>query len=262
MREETLSVEFAPWERVRREAAEKGVPMVEHETALVAEGVLPLRLERFAPTVGAEGVKRLMAARVGVFGCGAIGGAAAEVLARCGVARFSLLDRDRFEETNLNRQIGALVDTLGRSKVDVLAARLAVVNPAASVIRHEVRFDEGNAGRFFRDIDVAVDAFDNFRARRLLHETALEKGVFLVSAQVAGFCGMVGVVCDGRDPFEPLWRGVSRGAESVAGISAAAAMAAGVFAAQLVLNRLLRAETHERVLFFDLETFDFRWIRT
>ncbi|MCC8986732.1 MAG: tRNA threonylcarbamoyladenosine dehydratase [Candidatus Contendobacter sp.] len=80
--------------------------------------------------IGAAGLARLQAARVLVAGLGGVGGHAAEALGRAGIGRLTLLDHDVVSLSNLNRQLLALHSTLGRSKVEVMAARLRDINPA------------------------------------------------------------------------------------------------------------------------------------
>ena len=100
---------------------------------------------RTAQVLGQEGVEKLHAAHVIVFGLGGVGGYAAEALARAGVGRLTLVDDDRVAESNLNRQILALTGTVGRPKAEVAAERIRQINPAARVVCDEQRLRPGKS---------------------------------------------------------------------------------------------------------------------
>ena len=88
--------------------------------------------------VGREAVERLSRRRVAVFGLGGVGGHAAEALARAGVGEIDLVDADRVSLSNLNRQLIATLETVGRLKVEVMAERIAQVNPFCKVRCHSL----------------------------------------------------------------------------------------------------------------------------
>lgn len=85
---------------------------------------------------GSEATQKLQKAHVAVFGIGGVGGFVVEALARSGVGNFDLIDNDTVALTNLNRQIIALHDTIGRPKVEVMAERIHAINPEAKVNIH------------------------------------------------------------------------------------------------------------------------------
>ena len=87
------------------------------------------QIERTAMLLGSGGVARLGKARVAVFGLGGVGGHAAEALVRSGVGAIDLIDRDRVALSNLNRQLIATRETVGRLKTEVMAERLLAINP-------------------------------------------------------------------------------------------------------------------------------------
>jgi len=91
----------------------------------------PVMFQRQMGYLGAEEQQRLAQASVAVLGLGGVGGVCAELLVRAGVGHLLLGDGDRFEPTNLNRQIGATGETMGQAKEAVTAARLALINPQA-----------------------------------------------------------------------------------------------------------------------------------
>ncbi|MFP4446416.1 MAG: HesA/MoeB/ThiF family protein, partial [Desulfosudaceae bacterium] len=103
-----------------------------YETALQA-GIWPLRYLRHADTLSCAEQLRLARSGVAVIGAGGLGAAVVMLLARLGIGRLTVADPDVFEETNLNRQLPAARDTLGRGKAEAVQAMAADVNPAIAV---------------------------------------------------------------------------------------------------------------------------------
>lgn len=106
--------------------------------------------------------ERLRHKRIAIAGMGGVGGFHLLTLARLGVARFSIADLDQFELANFNRQAGAVMSTLGRPKVDVLAEMARDINPACELDVFRDGVHEGNLSRFFADVDLYVDGLDAF----------------------------------------------------------------------------------------------------
>lgn len=144
------------------------------------------RFDRAARLVGEAGLHALHRARVLVFGVGGVGSFAAEALARTGVGALTLIDFDHICVTNANRQLHTLRGTIGLRKVDVMAERLRLVNPAA-VIEPLARFyapdasDELLSGK----VDFVVDAIDNLAAKAHLVASCLARGLPIVSSMGA-----------------------------------------------------------------------------
>ena len=144
------------------------------------------RFDRTARLLGDAGVARLAASTVTVIGCGGVGAFAAEALARSGVGRLILVDYDRICVTNVNRQLHAMKGTLGKLKVEVMAARLRLIAPDAEIIaRPEFFGPETSARLLVPEPDVIVDAIDNMAAKVHLIATCLRDKLRLVSAMGA-----------------------------------------------------------------------------
>ncbi len=142
---------------------------------------------RTAMQLGEEAVARLAAARVAVFGIGGVGGYAVEALARSGVGALDLIDDDRVAVSNLNRQIIATHDTVGQYKVDAAAARIAAINPAATVTTHRTFYLPDTAAGFdLTAYDYIIDAIDTVTGKLALAEGASAAGVPLISCMGAG----------------------------------------------------------------------------
>lgn len=137
--------------------------------------------------LGADAVRHLGECRVAVFGCGGVGGYVIEALARSGVGSLDLVDKDVFDITNLNRQILATHDTIGRSKVQVAAERVRSINPACQVNIHKCFYLPETRERFdFSAYDYVVDAVDTVAAKLDLISAAHDAGTPIVSSMGAG----------------------------------------------------------------------------
>lgn len=137
--------------------------------------------------LGAEAMRKLAQSRVAVFGVGGVGGYVVEALARSGVGALELFDDDAVSLTNLNRQIIATRDTLGRAKVEVMAERVRSIAPECAVVPHRLFYspetaDEVDLSRF----DYVVDAVDTVAAKLELAARATALGVPILSAMGAG----------------------------------------------------------------------------
>ena len=144
-------------------------------------------MDQFARTqllLHREGIERLHAARVAVFGVGGVGGYTAEALVRSGVGAIDLYDNDTVSLTNLNRQIIALHSTLGQYKVDVMAARARDINPEIKVGAFRMFYMPENADTVdLSRYDYVIDAIDTVTAK-------LELIVRCTALQVPILCAM------------------------------------------------------------------------
>ena len=137
--------------------------------------------------LGEDAMDRLARARVAVFGLGGVGGYVCEALARSGVGHLELTDADRVAPSNLNRQIIATVDTVGRLKTEVMAERIRSISPGAEIVPHETFVLPENVNSFpFETYDYVVDAVDTVAAKLALIQRARDTGVRLISAMGAG----------------------------------------------------------------------------
>ena len=136
--------------------------------------------------VGDCAVERAAAAHVAVYGLGGVGSYVCEALARGGVGRLTLLDGDRVEPSNLNRQLVALESTIGLPKVEVAASRAKDINSAAKVVPvHAFLTRENVSAHIPEGLDCAVDAIDDVDAKVALLKELRARGVFTVSCMGA-----------------------------------------------------------------------------
>ena len=182
-------------------------------------------LERYArhivlPEIGGAGQAALKAARVLVVGAGGIGSPAIQYLAAAGVGQITIVDDDRVDLSNLQRQTIFGTADAGRSKAITALARAEALNPHIEVLAWQVRLDSGNVDEYVRGNDVILDGTDNFDTRLLVADAALRHRVPLVSAAVGRFEGQLGVF-RGWEADKPCYRCFVGADPETAGINCA-----------------------------------------
>lgn len=140
---------------------------------------------------GEAAYRRLRSAHAVIVGVGGVGSWAAEALARCGVARLSLIDLDHVAESNIQRQVQALGSTLGMAKVQALRERIADIHPGCGVDTVEAFVEEGSWPALLEPVqaqsaDVFIDACDDGRAKRVMAQWAVQAHRLLVVCGAAG----------------------------------------------------------------------------
>lgn len=137
--------------------------------------------------LGSAAMERLARAHVIIFGIGGVGSYVAEGLARAGVGALTLVDSDTVGESNLNRQLCALHSTIGQYKSDVMARRILDIHPDCRVISIPELYNEERKERFFsQPYDYVVDAIDLVSCKLSLIQTALARGIPIISAMGTG----------------------------------------------------------------------------
>ena len=145
------------------------------------------QLSRTEMLIGSDGLEKLKNARVAVFGIGGVGGYVVEALARSGVGAFDLIDSDTVALSNLNRQIIATRDTMGKYKTEVMRDRIHSICPDTEVNVHNCFYLPDTIDQFdFRKYDYVVDAVDTVTAKIDLIMSAKEAGVPVISSMGAG----------------------------------------------------------------------------
>ena len=137
--------------------------------------------------LGEEGIRKLNKAAVAVFGIGGVGGFTVEALARSGIGHLVLVDADEVSESNINRQIIATHQTVGRPKVEVMKERIAQINPEAVVETYQTFFLPENADQFdFASYDYVVDAIDTVTGKIELVLQGQKEATPVISSMGAG----------------------------------------------------------------------------
>ena len=148
---------------------------------------LPPQFERTRILLDTDEQSRLARAHVLVAGLGGVGSYCAEALARAGVGRLTIIDHDVVSASNINRQLPALLSTVGQSKADLMAARIRDINPACelTVIR-EFLVPETVADIVPADVDYVIDCIDSLNCKVALVATSFERGLNVASSMGAG----------------------------------------------------------------------------
>ena len=141
--------------------------------------------------VGGVGQSRLIAARVLVVGAGGLGAPLLQYLAAAGVGTLGVVDPDRVDLSNLQRQVIHRTADIGRPKVESARLALAEINPEVAVEVHAERLDAGNAERLVGGYDIVADGSDNFATRFLLNDVCYRLKKTLVAAAILRFDGQI-----------------------------------------------------------------------
>ena len=154
------------------------------------------------PEVSADGQRRIKAARVLCIGAGGLGSPAALYLAAAGIGTLGLVDADRVDASNLQRQILYGIDDVGKSKLETARARLRQLNPDVKIVLHEARLTSANATEIIADYDVVIDGSDNFPTRYLSNDVCvfarkpnIYGSVFRFEGQASVFAPHLGGPC-------------------------------------------------------------------
>ena len=146
--------------------------------------------EKFSRTemlIGNEGTEKLNKSKVAVFGLGGVGSFVCEGLARSGVGNFILIDYDRIDESNINRQLIATVNTIGRYKADLMKERILEINPDANIEVHkEFYMADSKSDIITPDLSYVVDCVDTIMAKIAIICTCNEINVPVISSMGTG----------------------------------------------------------------------------
>lgn len=133
-------------------------------------------------------IDNLKTKKVLIVGVGGVGGYAVEALARCGIGSITIVDYDKVDISNINRQIIALHSTIGLSKVDVLKKRILDINPNCLVETFNCFYDEKTTDLIFnKDYDYILDCCDSLKSKELLIREAIKRNIKIISSMGAGF---------------------------------------------------------------------------
>lgn len=169
------------------------------------------QLRRYArnislPGVGREGQEKLLVARVLVIGAGGLGAPVLAYLAAGGVGHIGIVEDDRVELSNLQRQILFETGDTGRFKAEAARDRISELNPETSLTLYRQRLDGANAASLVREYDIVVDTSDNFATRFAVNAACLAEQKPLVSGAVRAFEGQLAVFKPYLGGGQPCYR--------------------------------------------------------
>ena len=144
------------------------------------------QFSRNIPLFGEESYNKIITKKIAVVGIGGVGSYAVEALARTGVGSLIIIDDDKIDITNINRQIWALNSTIGKYKVDVARERLLDINPELKIEVHNNRLTAESVEKIItRDVDFVIDAIDSINDKVSLIEFCLKKNIPVISCMGA-----------------------------------------------------------------------------
>lgn len=150
--------------------------------------------------IGPEGQAKLLSSKVLVIGAGGLGSPAAFYLAAAGVGTLGIVDSDRVELNNLQRQILHTEEAIGSLKVDSAERRLQTLNSEIQIKKYPFRLSAQNASEIIRDYDIVVNAPDNFKTRYEVNAACVALGKPNVYGAVSGYEGQASVFVPGKSP--------------------------------------------------------------
>lgn len=178
----------------------QGLPVVADGDALDADARERYDRHLRLPEIGADGQRRLLSSRVLLVGAGGLGSPAAMYLAAAGVGTLALVDDDRVERSNLQRQILHVDAAVGQAKTRSAGERLTALNPAIAIETVQARLDADNVEAILDGYDLVIDGADNFPTRYLINDACLRSGTPWVYGAVQGFRGQASLFAPGQGP--------------------------------------------------------------
>ena len=242
-------------------AKECGCKIYDVYVNALKEGICPYRYLRNRETISLKEQLRLAESRVAVIGAGGLGGQVILLLARIGIGHLVVVDRDVFEETNLNRQALCNKNSLGKSKAKEALVSVEAVNPGIKVSAYPVKLDSSNASEMLAGSEVIVDALDNVSDRFVLEDACKKLGIPLIHGALAGFEGQVMTIFPDDTGLKNLYgnkkgnENGSRSSEDVLSVPAMTPCLIATLQAMEVFKIILkRGKTFKNVmLYVDLE---------
>jgi len=228
------------------------------EIAALEKDVVPERYVRNMKSFSFKDQATLLRSQVCIVGLGGLGGAVTEILARCGIGTLALIDGDRFEESNLNRQFLSTHQLLAASKAEAAAERVNQINSTLTVQSHTKYLDKNNAAHLIQNSNAVVDCLDNINTRFVLAKAAAKTQIPLVSAAVAGATGHVTTIYPQDRTLELIYgepdRLAPKGVETSLGcLSPAVTLLASLESSEVVKILLNKgAVLRNKLLFVDL----------
>ena len=141
--------------------------------------------------IGVIGQQKLKSAKVLVLGMGGLGCPLSIYLASLGIGTIGIVDNDKVELSNLNRQIIYNINDIGKYKVDVAKNKIKLINKNIIIKSHKIRLNKTNIEKLIKNFDIVCDGTDNFKTRLLVNDHALKQKKILISAAVSGFDGHI-----------------------------------------------------------------------
>lgn len=233
-------------------------------TPLSPEEALRYHRQMMLPQIGEEGQMILKRSRVFLAGLGGLGSVSAYYLAAAGVGHLRVVDKDRVELGNLNRQLLHFTNDIGAPKADSAKKKLQSLNPHCRVEALHDEFSEDNGDVLVGDAHLIVDGTDNLKTRKILNRLSLKKRIPFFFGGVDGLTGMATTFIPGKTPcFECLFPGGTPD-KGPPGVLGPLPGIIGALQALAVINFLVGSKhglLAGRMLYVDGATMNFKMIK-
>jgi molybdopterin-synthase adenylyltransferase len=157
--------------------------------------------------------ERLKDVNITVIGCGGIGGATTEMLVRMGIGNLTIIDKDTFDVSNINRQLMSSFYSVGKSKVTTTYETLKSINPFVNITAFEEELNENNVEKIIKGSDIVIDALDNLITRITVSRYTYGSGIPFIHGAIHGTMGQVSVFTEDTPTYEELFKLPSLGKE-------------------------------------------------
>jgi len=202
-----------------------------------------------------EDITKLNNSKVCVVGCGGLGGYIIEMLARIGIGEITIVDGDVFSDNNLNRQLMAKENNLGKSKVEEAKKRVEVINSTIKINMLNQYIDLDNAKEILEGHEIVIDALDNIDTRIMLQKEAIKLNLPYIYGAIAGWYGQVSTIFPEDNTFDYIYKAkIEKGKEKELGNpSFTPAIVAGVEVSETIKVLLNKGEClRKKILYIDL----------
>lgn len=154
---------------------------------------------------------KLKNSQITVIGCGGIGGASIEMLARMGIGNLRIVDKDVFDTSNINRQLMSNFDSVGRPKTEVTKEKVQSINPFIKVKTINEELDQNNVSRIIKGSDIVLDALDNLLSRIFVSRCASKLDIPFIHGAIHGTMGQLSVFTRKTPSYEKSFQLPSEG---------------------------------------------------
>jgi molybdopterin-synthase adenylyltransferase len=168
-------------------------------------------VDRQKGIISKEEQLKLKNSLITIIGCGGIGGAAIEMLARMGVGRLRIVDKDVFDLTNLNRQLMSNLKNVGKPKTEATEQEIQSINPFLEVKAFNEELNHKNVSKIIKGSDLVVDALDNLLSRVVVSRCAKKLDIPFIHGAIHGIMGQITVFSRETPTYEELFKLPSSG---------------------------------------------------
>ena len=177
--------------QIKEIAGKFQLPSRKIEISALQNNIIPERYQRNLGVISPSEQAKLLQSKVSIIGAGGLGGTVLELLARMGIGKLIIADKDIIVDSNLNRQILSTENNLGKSKTEFAVKRVKEIDSSIEIVGYSVFINSDNVKKVIEGADVAVDALDNLPSRFVLQKACRDLKIPLVHGAVAGFNGQL-----------------------------------------------------------------------